>query len=160
MRSPLCPRMIAKSTINQGGSMDHIASLRRFYELINSGDVEGAANLLADDFVDNEVAPGLAPTKTGTKELFTMMIAAFPDLRFDVEDTLADGDSKVVGRSKVTGTNTGSFMGMPATNKSFTVQAIDIVQFGEDGLAREHWGVMDMMSMMQQLGLAPGGPPG
>lgn len=29
---------------------------------------------------------------------------------------------------------------------------------GEDGLAREHWGVFDMMSLMQQLGVAPGAP--
>jgi steroid delta-isomerase-like uncharacterized protein len=139
--------------------MDHIDSLRRFYELINDGDVEGAGDLLADDFIEHEVAPGLPPTKTGSKELFTMMIAAFPDLRFDAEDLLADGN-KVVGRAKVTGTNTGSFMGMPATGKAVNIQAIDIVHFGEDGLALEHWGVMDMLSMMQQLGLAPAGPPG
>ncbi len=138
--------------------MDHIATLRRFYELINNGDVDGAGDLLADDFIEHEVAPGLSPTKTGTKELFAMMIAAFPDLRFDVEDMLVDGN-KVVGRAKVTGTNTGSFMGMPATDKTIDIQAIDIVHIGEDGLAQEHWGIMDMMSMMQQLGLAPGGPP-
>lgn len=65
----------------------------------------------------------------------------------------------MVGRAKVTGTNTGSFMGMPATDKTIDIQAIDIVHIGEDGLAQEHWGIMDMMSMMQQLGLAPGGPP-
>lgn len=138
--------------------MDHMASLRRFYELINNGDVEGAGDLLADDFIEHEVAPGLSGTKSGTKELFRMMIAAFPDLRFDAKDLLADG-SKVVGRAMVTGTNTGSFMGMPATDKAVNIQAIDIVDFGEDGLAREHWGVMDMMSMMQQLGLTPEGPP-
>ncbi len=134
--------------------MDHSASLRRFYEAINKGDVEGAGDLLADDFIEHEVAAGLPPTKAGTKELFAMMIAAYPDLRFEAEDVLADGN-KVVGRAKVTGTNTGSFMGMPATNKAIDIQAIDIVHFGEDGLAHEHWGMMDMLSMMQQLGLAP-----
>ena len=135
--------------------MGHIATLRRFYELINKGDVEGAGDLLADDFIEHEVAPGLAPTKTGTKEIFAMMIAAFPDLRFDPEDILADGN-KVVGRAKVTGTNESGFMGMPATGKAFDIQAIDIIQFGEDGLAHEHWGIMDNLSMMQQLGVAPG----
>jgi steroid delta-isomerase-like uncharacterized protein len=138
--------------------MDHIASLRRFYELINKGDVEGAGDLLADDFIEHEVAPGMSPTKTGTKELFAMMIAAFPDLRFEAEDVLAEGN-KVVGRATVTGTNTGSFMGMPATDKTIDIQAIDIIHFGEDGLAHEHWGIMDMLSMMQQLGAVPGGPP-
>ena len=86
------------------------------------------------------------------------MIAGFPDLRFDAEDILTSGD-KVVARSRVTGTNKGEFMGMPATGKSINVQASDIVRFGNDGLAAEHWGVMDMMSIMQQLGAIPQGPP-
>ena len=47
---------------------------------------------------------------------------------------------------------------MPATGKSASVQVIDIIRFGEDGLAHEHWGVFDMMGLMQQLGLAPGAP--
>ena len=50
-------------------------------------------------------------------------------------------------------------MGMPATGKSINVQAIDIVRFGNDGLGVEHWGVLDMMSIMQQLGAIPQGPP-
>jgi predicted ester cyclase len=50
-------------------------------------------------------------------------------------------------------------MGIPATGKSIDVQAIDIVRFGDDGLAHEHWGVFDVMAMMQQLGVVPGGAP-
>jgi predicted ester cyclase len=50
-------------------------------------------------------------------------------------------------------------MGRPATGKSVNVQLIEIVRFGDDGLAHEHWGVMDSMSMMQQLGAVPQGPP-
>jgi len=51
-------------------------------------------------------------------------------------------------------------MGMPPRGKSVNVQVIDILRFGDDGLVREHWGVMDMMSMMQQLGVVPQGSPG
>jgi hypothetical protein len=36
---------------------------------------------------------------------------------------------------------------------------IDIMQFNDAGMVREHWGVMDMLSMMQQLGAIPEGPP-
>jgi Predicted ester cyclase len=50
-------------------------------------------------------------------------------------------------------------MGMPATGKSVDVQLIDIFAFGDDGLVREHWGVIDLMAMMQQLGFVPAGPP-
>jgi predicted SnoaL-like aldol condensation-catalyzing enzyme len=32
---------------------------------------------------------------------------------------------------------------------------IDIFRFGDDGLALEHWGVTDQMTMMQQLGVIP-----
>ena len=75
------------------------------------------------------------------------------------EDVISSGD-KVVARTRVTGTSTGTLMGMPPTGKSVNVQVIDILRFGDDGLVREHWGVMDMMSMMQQLGVAAQGPPG
>ena len=135
--------------------MDHAATLRRFYDLINAGEVDGFGDLLADDFVEHEETPGLAPTKDGVKEFFRMYIAAFPNLRMDPEDVLASGD-KVVARVRVTGTHEGEFMDMPATGKSIDVQAIDIVRFGSDGLAREHWGVFDAMAMMQQLGVVPG----
>jgi hypothetical protein len=39
------------------------------------------------------------------------------------------------------------------------VQLIDIIRFADDGLAREHWGVFDSLTMMQQLGAVPDGPP-
>ena len=50
-------------------------------------------------------------------------------------------------------------MGMPATGRSVTVKGIDIIRFGEDGLAHEHWGVFDILGMMQQLGVVPEAPP-
>ena len=46
-------------------------------------------------------------------------------------------------------------MGMPATGQSFDVQLIDIMRFNDDGLVGEHWGVVDMLAMMQQLGVIP-----
>ena len=50
-------------------------------------------------------------------------------------------------------------MGTPATGKHVEVQLIDIMRFGDDGLAHEHWGLMDSLAMMQQLGAIPEGPP-
>jgi steroid delta-isomerase-like uncharacterized protein len=132
-------------------------SVRHFYELVNSGDIDGFIDLFADDFVEHEQMPGMPPGREGTRQLFSMMRAAFPDMRWDAQDILVDGD-KAVARVRFTGTNDGELMGMPATGKSVSVQVIDIVRFGEDGLAREHWGVFDTMGMMQQLGVAPGAP--
>jgi steroid delta-isomerase-like uncharacterized protein len=138
--------------------MDHSASIRRLYDLINAGDIDGFGRQLADDFVEHEELPGIPPTKAGVVQYFGMMLAAFPDMRMDVEDVIASGD-KAVARLRVTGSNKGGFMGMPATGKSVSVKLIDITRFGDDGLAREHWGVVDQLAMMQQLGVIPAGPP-
>jgi predicted ester cyclase len=64
----------------------------------------------------------------------------------------------VIARTRATGTHQGELLGMPATGKPINVQFIDIIRFGDDGLAREHWGVFDTMTMMQQLGAVPGPP--
>jgi len=138
--------------------MDHAATMRRMYDLLNAGDVDGFGDLLAADFVEHEELPGLEPGKQGVKTFFRTYIAAFPDLRMSAEDVLASGD-KVVARARATGTHQADFMNIPATGKSIDVQLIDIIRFGDDGLAHEHWGVFDVMKMMQQLGVVPDGPP-
>jgi len=134
--------------------MDHEATMRRLYEPINAGDVDGFDQVLAADFVEHEETPGLAPTREGVKEFFKMYAAAFPDMRFDPQDMLSSGD-KVVTRARATGTHEGEFMGMPPTGRRIDVQLIDIIRFGDDGLAHEHWGVSDALAMMQQLGAVP-----
>ena len=138
--------------------MDHAATMRRLYDLISAGDIDGFGDLLAEDFVEHDETPGLEPTKEGVKQLFHIYRAAFPDLRMEAQDILVSGD-KVVARVRGTGTHQGELMGMPATGKSVDVQLIDIIRFGNDGLAREHWGVFDELAMMQQLGAIPGPPP-
>ncbi len=88
-----------------------------------------------------------------------MFGAAFSDLRLDAEDVIVSGD-RAVARVRITGTNDGEFLGMPATGKPVDFQAVDIVRFNDEGVAAEHWGVTDTMTMMQQLGVVPEGPPG
>lgn len=46
-----------------------------------------------------------------------------------------------------------------ATGRSIDVAVIDIMRFGEDGRVREHWGILDQLTMLQQLGAIPPGPP-
>jgi steroid delta-isomerase-like uncharacterized protein len=139
--------------------MDHAATVRRFYDLINAGDLEGFAALVAEDFVEHEEVPGSPRTKAGVVEFFKMQRTAFPDMRMEAEDVIASGD-KVVARVRFTGTHRGDFMGIPATDRTVDVQLIDIVRFDDDGLAHEHWGVLDAMAMMQQLGVVEGPPAG
>ena len=134
--------------------MDHAATMMGMYDRLSAGDVDGFGDLLADDFVDHEELPGLEPTKEGVKAFFRMYTAAFPGLRVVSEDLLTSGD-KVVSRSRATGVHQAELMGIPATGRSIDVQFIDIIRFGDDGLAHEHWGVFDTMKMMQQLGVVP-----
>ena len=138
--------------------MDIATATRRAYELISSGDLDGFGELMADDFVEHEQTPGLAPTKDGVIELFRVYRAAFPDLRMHAEEVLVSGN-KTVTRVTATGTHQGELMGMPPTGRSVEVKMIDIMGFDEAGRMSEHWGVLDMFSMMQQLGAIPAGAP-
>ena len=138
--------------------MDHAMTMRSAYERISAGDIAGFGELVADDFVEHEGAPGLPPTKEGTLEFFRILLAAFPDMRMDIEDLIASED-KSVARVKVTATHQGEFMGVPPTGARVEIQLIDIMRFDDAGLVCEHWGVTDMLSLMQQLGVVPAGPP-
>jgi steroid delta-isomerase-like uncharacterized protein len=138
--------------------MDHAATLRRMYDAITAHDLDAVAAVMADDFIEHEEMPGLTPTREGALEMFRQTIAAFPDVRFEAEDVLVDGD-KVVARARFTGTHQGDFVGVPASGKRVDVALIDIIRFGDDGLAHEHWGVMDALALMQQVGAIPDGPP-
>ena len=137
--------------------MNHTASIQRLYELLNAGDIEGFSNQIATDFVERDDTPGFAPTKAGVTEYFKLLLIAFPDLNMKVLDVFASGD-KAVARVRASGTNKGPFMGMPATGKRVEVNLIDITRFSDEGLALEHWGILDQLSLMQQLGVIPAGP--
>ena len=137
--------------------MDHTISIQRLYDFINDGDIEGFSQQLADNFVEREEIPGLPPTNDGVVQYFRILLAAFPDMRMEVQDVITNGD-KAVARVRVSGTHEGEFMGIPPTGNQVSMNLIDITRFGDDGLAREHWGVFDQLAMMQQLGVIPAGP--
>ena len=147
--------LIGLITEARGATVDNAATMRSTYERISAGDVSGFADLVADDFVEHEEVPGLPSTKEGTLEYFRLLLSAFPDMRMDVEDLIA-ADDKTVARVRATATHEGEFMGMPPTGKQVQIQLIDIMRFDERGLVCEHWGVADMLSLMQQLGAVPG----
>jgi steroid delta-isomerase-like uncharacterized protein len=138
--------------------VDNTKTMRSAYERINAGDVGGFGELVAEDFVEHEETPGLPSTKAGTLEFFRTLLTAFPDMFMDVEDLFASGD-KAVARVKATATHKGDFMGVPPTEKRVEVQLIDIMRFDDAGLVCEHWGVTDMLSLLQQLGVVPAEPP-
>ena len=89
----------------------------------------------------------------GTKRLFTMYHTAFPDMQFEAEDLVEEGD-RVALRWRARGTNTGEFMGMPPTGRPVDVTGIDIYRI-VDGKVKEHWPQLDMITLLRQLGVMP-----
>lgn len=132
------------------------ALIRRFIEeLFNQGNLDIVGEIFAPDFVEREqLPPGLPEGREGVKVLTGMLRNAFPDFKATIEDILAEGD-KVVIRMTWSGTHTGGeFMGIPATGKKVSFGVIDIIRIS-GGKVVEHWGQMDSMLMMQQLGAIP-----
>ena len=132
--------------------------MQRFYdEVVNGRNLELIDELLREDFVEHEHLEGRPQTREGVKLFFGDLQSAFPDLTFIVEAILAEGDI-AAARVRIRGTHTGAeIMGIPASGRSIDFEAMDMIQF-DDGVATAHWGVSDVMTLMQQLGaiLEPG----
>jgi len=141
------------------GTQENKVSATRFLEeVVNRGNVAVIDELSGADFVDHQAPPGVPPNKDGIKIFITIFRAAFPDLHYTLDDSIAEGD-RVVQRTTAHGTMKGDFMGMPASGKSATWSEIHITRF-ENGKAVEHWAVVDQLGMLAQLGFAqaPGQP--
>jgi len=83
------------------GTQENKASASRFLEeVMNRGNVSLIDELSGADFVDHSAPPGVPPTNEGFKGFITMFRAAFPDLHYTIEDSIAEGD-RVVGILRV-----------------------------------------------------------
>ena len=132
------------------------ALVRQMVEAVfNQGGMERVDEFLAPGFVEHEeLPPGVPSGRDGVKVLSAMLRSAFPDFKATIDDVVAE-DDKVVLRMTWSGTHNGEFMGIPPTGKSVSFGVIDIIRIS-GGKFVEHWGQMDSMSLMQQLGAAPG----
>jgi steroid delta-isomerase-like uncharacterized protein len=125
---------------------------RIFEEGINQNKTGVLDELIAASYVNHDF-PTPAAGSQGFKMVIAMFRGGFPDLRVIVEQTLGEGD-RVSTRGYFTGTHKGEFNGIPATGKTIKVAYIDIWRL-ENGKAVENWVLMDMIAMMQQLGVMP-----
>jgi predicted ester cyclase len=97
--------------------------------------------------------PAPAPGPEGFKQVMGMFFQAFPDVHETAEDIIAEGD-RVAVRGYFTGTHNGEFMNIPATGKQIKVAYIAMYRL-ENGKVVENWVQMDLLGMMQQLGVIP-----
>lgn len=131
-----------------------IASRRIPFEMINQGKLDLVGELFSANMVNHTPPPGIpAKGHEAVTELFTMLRTAFPDIQLTLDHEIAEGEY-VVHHVTVTGTHKGEFMGHAATGKKAKWTEIHILRF-EGGKAVEHWGVVDMLGLLMQLGITP-----
>jgi predicted ester cyclase len=108
---------------------------------------------LAPDVVEHNAVVVDAPTQGpgAFAKAMEQAFAAFPDLRLDVEDMIAE-DDRVVVRLRVSATNTGDYRRGAPTGKGFTSEAYYVLRVA-DGKVVETWGLGDRLAVLQQLGI-------
>ena len=122
-------------------------------ELFSQGRYELIDELYAPTYVDHTPMPNVPGTRDGLKPLVQALRTAFPDLHYTVDDAIETGD-RIVHRLTASGTMRGDFAGMPATGKYATWKEIHIGRVA-DGRVVEHWGLIDQLDMLIQLGVIP-----
>jgi predicted ester cyclase len=127
---------------------------RGFMETIFSGhDVDAVDRFVAPDFVDHNPWEARPPTREGWKAGAAEFVAAFPDLRCEIDDLIAEGD-RVAVRNRLMGTHRGEFVA-PPTGRWVEFRSVDIVRL-VDGRIVEHWGLTDALTFLRQIGQLPG----
>lgn len=128
--------------------------VRRFIEeVLNQGDIDAAGEFFWDDMVELAPFPGQGPGLEGLKEVLRGLRAAFPDMHWTVREQIADGD-RVLSRFDWTGTHRGTFLGVPATDRTVMVWGMVIDRF-EGEKIKDTRIIMDTMGLMMQLGVVP-----
>jgi len=127
------------------------AVVRRFNrEVIEQGNI-GSFNALTDlNFINRSAPPGMDSGPQGMIWFFNEILRpALPDLTVTIHQQIAE-DELVTTRKTISGTQTGSFPCVPATNKVISIEVIDIVRV-RDGKYLEHWGITTLSEILAGL---------
>ena len=121
---------------------DQRETARRALEQVCSGrDLDGIPRDYHPDFVDH-VNRFTYRGHDGARQSVALYLALFPDLRFEVDDQVAEGD-KVASRWTLRGTHKG---------RQVELRGIVISRF-EDGRIIEDWAASDTLELVRQLGI-------
>lgn len=133
---------------------DNEALVRRYYdEVLNGRRPELVDELAVEDYVEHDPFPGQGNGRDDLRARVQLLLEGLNPVHFTIEDVVAGGD-RVVVRWTQTAKQSGAFLGLPATGRSFSISGIDIHRIRDSRLA-EHWHVVDLFSLMQQLGAIP-----
>ena len=133
--------------------------VRRFVErLWNRRELDVADELISPDCITHQLrgaadAAGASRTPELVKREAQAWLAGFPDLRFEIEQMIAEED-RVASRLTLTGTHTGTWNGIPATNRKIALPMMTIHRI-RDGKIVEDWVLVGTLILFQQLGMVP-----
>lgn len=123
---------------------------RLFDEVLNAGNFGLLDQLIGASYVEHNPVAKQAAGAAGIRERIQTMRTAFPDLRFVVDELIAE-DAIVAARYHWQGTHKGPFLGIAPTGRRLSVRGMDFYRL-DDGRVIEHWDVVDEFGMLSQLG--------
>lgn len=123
---------------------------RNTEEVQGKGDFRVFDEIFADNFVDHTTQPGTTPNKEGVRKLYTYLREAFPDFHAEIHWQLADGDHVTTFKT-YHGTHQGTFLGVAPTHRKIRFETVDVMRV-QNGKITDHWGVGNLLSLMQQIG--------
>jgi steroid delta-isomerase-like uncharacterized protein len=128
------------------------ALVRRFYEEVwGRGNLDVADEVFAGEYERHDFRGGEPePGPEGQKRIAAAFRAAFPDLSWQIDFILAEGEL-VAGRWTATGTHLGTWAGIGPTGRAMRFSGINVFRFS-DGRVVEIWNHRDDLGLMQQLG--------
>lgn len=127
---------------------DNKAIVQNYLDRVwNQHDYTAIDENIRSDYIQH--SPNVPPGREGVKAFFQMMNSAFSEVKYSVEDMIAESD-QVVWRWAINGKHTGVFQGLPPTNKDFVLTGISILRL-EDGKFAELWVEQDFVGLMAQL---------
>lgn len=127
---------------------------QRLWKAFETGDLDDLDSFVAAEAVVHNAGDPFGHLRgpEHVRQLIEMYRSAFSGLRATIRLQIAEGDHAST-LLEVSGDNTGELMGQPATGRhaSVLVTQTDRVV---DGKIAESWSTWDVLSMLQQLGLA------
>ena len=128
--------------------------MNRFVDFINTADQKLAEELVSQKaifYVPGRTDPVKGPE--GYMAIVQMMRSGFPDIQWKLEDVVVEPD-KVAARFIMHGTHEGAFLGVAASGRQISVQALNIYHVCDGQIVREY-GQPDLLGLMQQIGALP-----
>jgi steroid delta-isomerase-like uncharacterized protein len=121
---------------------------RLFEEVFPAGDLTAVRDLVAEDIVDHDPMPGQPAGVAGIEFVVSTLHTAQPNLRFTVDDLVAEAD-RVAIRWTLRGTNTGPMFGQPPSGEPVEQTAIVIFRIADEKIA-ERWAAFSLAGQAER----------